>query len=151
MPPAALAAVAIAGAGVSAYSSIQQGKIAEGQAKFQEELAGREAESVDVSQEFEERATRVEGRKLRARQLLQFASGGVVPGVGTPLTVGKETARDIEEDIGAQRFGFGLQRSRALSRGKLAKARGKAATRASRLQAGTSLLSGAFRAGSVFN
>ena len=151
MPPAALAAVAVGGGIVSATSAIQQGKIAAGAAKFNEELAQREVESIETTQEFEERDLRVEGRKLRARQLLQFAQGGVVPGTGTPLLVGEETALDVERDIQRQRFGFGLQKSRARSRGRLEKFKGKAATRASRFQAGSSLLTGAFRAGSVFN
>ncbi len=151
MPPAALAAVAVGGGIVSATSAIQQGKIAAGAAKFNEELAQREAESIETTQEFEERDLRVEGRKLRARQLLQFAQGGVVPGTGTPLLVGEETALDVERDIQRQRFGFGFQKSKARSRGRLEKFKGKAATRASRLQAGSSLLTGAFRAGSVFN
>jgi len=148
MPEVAIIA-ALAGAGVSAVSAIQQGKVAKQAAEFNAALAGQEAESIGDTQEFEERETRVEGRKLRARQLLQFASGGVVPGVGTPLLVGEETAQDVEKDIGFQRFGFGLQRRQALSRQQLEKRKGKAATRASRFQAGSSLLTGAFRAGSV--
>jgi hypothetical protein len=150
MPEVAVIA-AIAGGGVSAYSAIQQGKIAEQTAKFNQAIAGQEAETITESQEFEERETRVEGRKLRARQLLQFASGGVVPTTGTPLLVQRETAADVEKEIGRQRYGFGLQRQQAFSRGTFAKARGKALSRASRFQAGSSLLTGAYRAGSIYS
>ncbi len=150
MPEVAVIA-AVAGAGVSAYSAIQQGKIAEQTGKFNAALASQEAETIDISQEFEERETRVAGRKLRARQLLQFASGGVVPTTGTPLLVQRETGADVEKEIGRQKFGFGLQKQRAFSRGRFAKAQGKALSRASRFQAGSSLLTGAYRVGSIYN
>ena len=162
MPPAAAAATtattastastvatyaAIAAASVGAYSSIQQGKQAEAMGKYQAGLYGQEAESTDKAMEFEERDMRVEGRKLRARQLLQ--SGGTVPGTGTNLLVGAETAKDVEKDIHTMKYGYGLQKRQAYSQAALARMRGTSQKRASRWQAGSSLLTGAYRAGSI--
>ena len=141
---------AIAAAGVGAYSSIQQGRAAEEAGKFQAGLAAQEVEDLDVAKEFEERDLREEGRKLRARQLLQFAKGGVVPGTGTPLIMAEDTAEQVERDIGRMKYGYGLQQRRALSRGALARAEGKSQKRASRWSAGSSLLTGAYRAGSIY-
>ena len=148
---AALAAdVALTTAAVSATSQYQQGKFQEEMGEYNAALAKQEAESVKEAGEFEERETRVEGRRIRARQLLQFAKGSVVPTTGTPLLVGQETQADIEKDIKLQRYGYGLQYSRTLSRGKLASKEGKYAKRAGAWQAGTSLLTGAYRASSIY-
>ena len=138
----------IGAAGVGAYSSIQQGRIAEQQSKFQAGLYGQEAESIDKATEFEEREMRVEGRKLRARQLLQ--SGGTVPGTGTNLLVGIDTAKDVEKDIHTMKYGYGLQRRQAYSQAALARMSGKSQKRASRWNAGSSLLTGAYNVGSIY-
>lgn len=142
--------VALATAAVSATSQIQQGKYQQEMAEYNAALATQEAETVKEAGEYEEREARIEGRRLRAKQLLQFAKGGVVPTTGTPLIVGKKTAVDIEKDIQLQRYGYGLQYSRTLSRARLERMKGKGARRASRWAAGTSLLTGAYRASSVF-
>lgn len=148
---AAIAAdVAVLAAGASAYSSIQQGKFAEEMGEYNAALAQQEAESIEEKGEFEERETRAEGRRIRARQLLQFAKGGVVPTTGTPLITSQKITTDVEKDIRLQRYGFGLQYSRALSRGRKAKREGRAASRASAWQAGSSLLTGTYRASSIY-
>ena len=141
---------AITAASVSAYSALQQGKAAEQAGKFQAELAAQDVAAIDTESEFEQRDLRVEGRKLRARQLLQFAKGGVVPGTGTPLLVAEDTAAEGEKDIGRQRYGYGLQKRSAYARGSLAKREGKSAKRASRWQAGSSLMTGGYQAASIY-
>ena len=139
---------AAAAAAVTAYSSIQQGRYAEQMGKAQAGLYGQEAESIDKATEFEEREMRVEGRKLRARQLLQ--SGGTVPGTGTNLLVGIETVKDVEKDIHTMKYGYGLQRRQAYSQAALARMSGKSQKRASRWNAGSSLLTGAYNVGSIY-
>jgi hypothetical protein len=142
--------VALTTAAVSATSQYQQGKYMEEMGEYKAGLAKQEAESVKEASEFEERETRIEGRRIRARQLLQFAKGGVVPTTGTPLLVGEETTADIEKDIKLQKYGYGLQYSRTLSRGRLARQEGKYAKRAGAWSGGTSLLTGAYRAASIY-
>jgi len=144
------ATTAIAAAGTSAYMSYQQGKTTEQQDKYQAALAEREAETVKEAGEYEERQSRIEGRQLRARQLLQFAKGGVVPSTGTPLLVGGKTAADTTRNISLQKYGYGLQYTRSMSQAKLYRMMGKSRSRASRWQAGSSLLTGAYRASSIW-
>ena len=143
------ATAALATGGVMAYSSIQQGKFQEEMGEYNAALARREAESVEEADEFEQRETRAEGRRIRARQLLQWTGGGLVP-TGTYEEISMKTKADIEKDIKLQKYGFGLQKSRTLSRGKLEKQKGKYARRAGTWQAGTSLLTGAYRASSIY-
>jgi hypothetical protein len=140
----------VTAASVGAYSSIQQGKAAEQAGKYNAELAARQAENIKEASEYEEREARIEGRKLRARQLVQFAKGGVVPGAGTPLLVQEETAARTERDIMLQKYGYGQQYVRSLSEAKMQRMMGKSKSRASRWQAGSSLLTGAYRAASIY-
>ena len=142
--------VAITAAAVSATSQIQQGKFQEGMLKYNAQLAAREAETIKEASEYEQRAARKEGRKLKAQQFVQFAKGGVVPTTGTPLLVREETAGDIEREVRLKGYGYGIQRSRALSESRLQKMKGKGMSRAARWQAGTSLLTGAYRVSSIY-
>lgn len=142
---------AIAAASYSAYSTYQQGKYQEDLYKQQAGLSIQEAEQIQEASRYEERESRVEGRKLRARQFLQFAKGGVVPGTGTPLLVAEETRTDIERDIQKQKYGYGLESQRKYFEADLSKKKGKAASRAARWSAGTSLLTGAYRVASIYS
>lgn len=141
--------VALVAAGTSAYSQYQQGKFQKEMGEYEAGLAKQEAESVKEAGEFEQRETRAEGRRIRARQLLQWTGGGLVP-TGTYEEISMKTQADIEKDIKLQKYGFGLQYSRTLSRGKLARKKGKYASRAGAWQGGTSLLTGAYRASSIY-
>lgn len=142
------ATAAVAAAGTTAYMSYQQGKVAEQQGEFQAALMEREGETFKEASEYEERASRIEGRKLRARQLLQ--SGGLVPGAGTLGLIGEETAAKTARNITLQKYGYGLQYTRSMSQAKLQRMMGKSRSRASRWQAGSSLLTGAYRASSIY-
>ncbi len=140
----------IAAAGYTAYSTYQQGQYQEDLYKQQAGLSIQEAEQIQEASRYEEAESRAEGRKLRARQFLQFAKGGVVPGTGTPLLVAEETAADIERDIKKQKYGYGLESQRKYFEADLYKKKGKAASRAARWGAGTSLLTGAYRTASIY-
>ncbi len=140
----------IAAAGYGAYSTYQQGKYQQELYKQQAGLSIQEAEQIQEASRYEEAESRAEGRKLRARQFLQFAKGGVVPGTGTPLLVAEETRTDIERDIQKQKYGYGLAEERKYFEADLYKKKGKAASRAGRWGAGTSLLTGAYRTASIY-
>lgn len=142
--------VGLLSGGYSAYSSIQQGKYAEQQGKYQQELALREAEITEEASEHEEREERRGAKKLKARQPVQIAGGGVVPSTGTPLKVISETQAEIGMDIGLQKYGYGLQAGRLRSRAEMERRLGRSRKRASRYYAGTSLATGAYRAASLY-
>ena len=140
---------ALASSAISAYSAHQQGKAAEQMHKYNAELAAREAQAVDEASDRDERQSRVEARQLRARQFLQFAKGGVMPGSGTPLLIQQETAAEQEKDIAVQRYKYAQQYSRHMGESSLQKMMGKSKSRAGRWQAGSSMLSGVSRAAAL--
>lgn len=144
------AVAATAAGGYAAYGQYQQGKYAERMHKANAALAAQEAEEVKKASEYEERTARIEGRKEKARHLLQFATGGVVPTIGTPLIYQAEAGAKIEKDISLQRYGYGLRYSRAKSEERLQRMMGKTKRKAARWQAGTSLLTGAYRVSSIY-
>jgi len=142
--------VAMATAVASGYSYQQQSQFQKQQGEYQSQLARREAEETAEAGEHEERESRREARRLKEKQLVQFAKGGVVPSVGTPLkVVTKEQAR-YEADIGLEKYGYGIQRGRFLSRAQMEKRLGRSKSRASRYMAGTSLATGAYRTASLY-
>lgn len=142
--------IALISAGMGAYGQYQTGKFQERMTEYNAQLAAQEAETIKEASEYEQRAARKEGRKLKDRQFVQFAKGGVVPTTGTPLLVRQETAEDIEKDIRMMQYGYGIRRGRALSESKLQKMKGKGMSRAARWTAGTSLLTGAYRVSSIY-
>lgn len=150
MAPTIMAAAAIGGAAISYQQQRQAGQIAAQAHEFDAVRAEQEAEQIEKVSEHEERQTRVEGRRLRARQLLQFASGNVVPSTGTPLTVGERTAEEIEKDIRLKKYGFGVQVGQKKKEAQLQRIMGKTKTRAARFAAGTSLLTGIYRTASIY-
>lgn len=141
---------AIATAVMSGMSYSQQASTQRQQGKYQQQLALREAEITAEASEHEEREARRDAKKLREKQLVQFAGGGVVPSVGTPLKVISEEQARYEADIGLQRYGYGLTRGRLLSKAQMEKRLGRSKSRASRYYAGTSLATGAYRVSGLY-
>lgn len=153
--PAALATgiaadVALSAGAYGAVGTYQQGKYAEQQSKYQQQLDLREAEITEEASEYEERESRRDARRLRERQLVQFAGGGVVPSTGKPLKVISDTQAEIGADIGLQKYGYGMQAGRLRGRAEMEKRLGRSKKRASRYYAGTSLATGAYRTASLF-
>lgn len=141
---------AIATAVMAGMSYSQQARSQRQQGEYQSQLAQREAEITAEASEHEEREARRDAKKLRAKQLVQFAGGGVVPSTGTPLKVISDTQAEIEADIGLQRYGYGLQAGRLRSRAEMERRLGRSKSRASRYKAGTSLATGAYRTTSLY-
>lgn len=141
---------AIATAVMSGMSYSQQARTQRQQGKYQSAFAQREAEITAEASEHEEREARRDAKKLREKQLVQFAGGGVVPSIGTPLKVIKDTQAEMEADIGLQKYGYGLQAGRLRSRAEMERRLGRSKSRASRYMAGTSLATGAYRTASLY-
>lgn len=145
-----MAVASVATAGMGAYSYTEQARSQRQQGKYDAELARREAEITAEASEHEEREERREAKRLREKQFVQFAGGGVVPSKGTPLKVIADTQAEIEADIGLQTYGYGLKREQLLSRAQMERKLGKSKSRASRYMAGTSLATGAYRTASLY-
>lgn len=150
--PLVIPAIIAAGA-VTAVSQIRQGRAAEAQGKAQAAIAARNAQLAERQAEQERVAAAAEalrlereGKRLTGRQRALFAKSGVALR-GSPLSVIVETAQDLEADRltilreGAVRAGTReAQAGIFRAQGASAKARGRAAKRASILTAvGTGL------------
>ncbi len=122
-----LAAIAVAGQGLSAYSSVQAGKAAEDAAEAQ-----IEREKIKARQE--ELARREELNRVLASNIISIATSGVKaePGTSTALT-GKKASESIGTSEGRIRLGDSI-RMRQL------KADAKATSSTAKLQAASTLL-----------
>lgn len=139
-------AAAIAGAGVSAYSSIQQGKSAEAQAEYNAKQAELQAEDAQLRGGIEANKKRQEVRRVLAAQQTKLAANGVDTASGSALNLFGDTSREGEIDAqtayaNAMREAYGYQ-SQATSY----RFSGKTAMSNAYGQAAGSLLSGAGKA-----
>lgn len=137
--------IGLAATGLSAYGTYQQGQFAEDMGEYNAKVYAAEAESFKEAGEYETREERIEKRKLLARQLVSFAGGGVVPGVGTPLKIMSRTGYEMERDIGMTQHEYGLAGSRAKSRARYSRYSGRSRKRAAMWQTGSTVLTGASR------
>lgn len=139
-------AAALAGAGVSAYSSIQQGKSAEAQAEYNAKQAELQAEDAQLRGGIEANRKRQEVRRVLAAQQTKLAANGVDTASGSALNLFADTSREGELDAqtayaNAMREAYGYQ-SQATSY----RFSGKASKSNAYGQAAGSLLSGAGKA-----
>jgi len=146
----ALIAATVAGAGVSAVGAIQQGNAAEASAKFNADLQTREAEQRSKEAGLAEETQRRANRQLLGRQRAEIAESGVGFGeMGTSLI--EDSAKFAELDALNIRYQGETQRSGLLAGANITRLEGKNAKKASRFAAGSTLLSGAAKAGGQAN
>ncbi len=139
----------LVGAGLTAFSQFQAGKQQEENAQFNAAVQDQRAEQEKFAVRSEADIRHERGRKLLATQRAKFAGAGVT-GAGSPLLVIDETARNIALDVQTTLFS-GRQRSNLLrSQASILRTSGKSAFRAGLFGAGTSLLTGATNATSIY-
>lgn len=144
-------AAALAGAGVSAYSSIQQGKSAQAQAEYNAKQAEIQAADAQLRGGIEANQKRQEVRRVLAAQQTKLAANGVDTASGSALNLFGDTSREGEMDAqtayaNALREAYGYQ-SQATSY----RFSGKTAMSNAYGQAAGSLLSGAGNALGTWN
>ena len=132
----------IGGTALSVIGTLRAGSAAEEQSEIEQARAEGQALQEEIRGVEVERLRRKEGEKLKARQIAQFAKGGVRVGEGTPLLVMAETLLDTEEDVLAIKEGTQARAGTFRFTGQTFRSVGKTAKRTSRLKAGSSLLSG---------
>lgn len=145
---AVAAALAVAGAAVSAVSAIQQGRAAEELAEFETDQARLEAQRARAQASADEQAQRARARRFFATQQAAAAKSGLAP-VGSPLEVFAESAAEAEIDALSIRAAGSVESARLLRQGEIRRFEGRQARRASFFRAGATLLGGAARAASA--
>lgn len=143
-------AASLAGAGVGAYSSYQQGKSAEAQAEYNAKQAEAQAADAQLRGGIEANQKRQEVRRAIASQQTQLAANGVETSSGSGLTLMSDAAHEGELDAqtayaNAMREAYGYQSQATAYRysGKTAKSNAYG-------QAAGSLLSGVSSAASTW-
>ena len=134
---------AVAGAGLSAYSSYQQGQTAKAAAEYNQEMQVRAAKDATARGAIAAAEHRDKVRRLIGEQAASFGASGVSLASGTPLKIMEETAGLGELD--ALRILNNAQREAAgySAQSVLTDYEGKQAKKAGTISAGASLLSGA--------
>jgi hypothetical protein len=113
MTYAAMAAT-LAGAGMSAYSSYQQGKSAQAQAEYNAKQAEAQAADAQMRGGAAANQKRQEVRRAIAAQQTQLAANGVETSSGSALNLSSDTAHEGELDAqtayaNAMREAYGYQ------------------------------------------
>lgn len=150
-------AVSAVGAGVGAYSSIQQGQAAKAQAEYEAQVAEQNAKLDDLRKaqtltqsEIEKQNLAVRTAQLRGQGRNAYASSGVALGSGSSLnwdlSVAEQQAIEsymIDQNTSNAIFGIGVDQFNQNASAAGYRAAGANAVNSSYLQAGGSLLAGA--------
>ena len=135
------AALSIGGGILGAIGAIQEGKAADKAGKFQQKVLDQQAASErDVAGASAEDFRRSGSRK-RASSIARLSGGGVAP-EGSPLLVDEAFVKEIALGSGRLLHGGAVRGARLEEQGELARFQGRNAKAASRIKAGSSLLSG---------
>lgn len=146
--PVTLTALAVAGTGVSAISAVSQGLAASAAGDFNAELAERDQKIAQEQGKFDREQIRRQLRStLGTQRAAAAASGGGLE--GSPLLIMAETAAEAELDILANRFSQNIAEGNAQSNASLSRFQGRQGLTGGVLSAGSSLLTGASRAGEL--
>jgi len=140
--PAIVAIVAVAGAGVGAYSAVQQGKAQESAEKYNAAVSRNNAQMASDKASFEANRVRKRNLLLRGRQRAAFAKSGVDLS-GSPEDVLFDSDIEGQLDLLAVKY-TGEVTSRAhAGQAELHRSAGRNAISNSYLNAGGAILSGA--------
>ena len=141
------AATAVVGAGVSAVSSMQQGKSAQNLANYNAQIAQNDAIAARQKAEFDARAQERQARLFAGTQRASMAAtGGELLDMGD---VGDMSAEEAELENLAIRYGGEMGYRAGQQRATVARMQGAAAKQKATGQAASSLLTGASSAAGI--
>ena len=109
---------------------------------YNQRLYEQRAKAVEQTAASETKLMQERGRKFKATQEAGYAKSGAMIDSGTPLLVMAETAGDIQRDILEQRRNRTIQAQQMRSAGEMERYKGRMASRAGYMKAGTTLLGG---------
>ena len=136
------AGAAVAGAGVSAYSAVEQGRAQDRLAKYNALVAERAAQDKTRDAMLEAKAQRDQSRRALAKTRALYAKAGVVDTTGSPLMVQAEQAGELEKAAVTYEVAGVNEATRLRAQAALDRMAGTAARRGSYLSATGTILSG---------
>ena len=142
-------AAAVAGAGVAAYGSYQQGQAQAAAGKYNERVAANQAQAAREAAALEADRAHDKNRRLLASQRARIGASGITT-EGSPLLVMMDSAEQAALDEATIRYRGSLGAAAATSEGVLQGFYGRQARRAGTIGAGASLLTGVSRAGASY-
>ena len=136
------AGLMLAGTALSAYGQLQAGSAEDETAKYNQQVKEREAQAEVQRGRVESRRQAEDAARTMASLKSGLSASGVVTTEGTPLQLIAEQTRQSELDN--QMIGYNAQTGagRKIEEGKQIRFAGKQAKRASRIGAGSTLLTG---------
>ena len=147
--PEVALALSLAGSAFGAYGQIQQGKAAKRAADYNAAIQRNQAIAAKQKAEFDADRQRQVAAAQRAQARAGFAKGGVVM-EGPPLLVLESSAEQAELDAQAILYGGDVQATGYEAQANLSEMEGASAKKAGYIGAGTTLLTGAGKAGSLY-
>lgn len=142
--------IAAAGAAVSVYSALSQGKQAEAMADYQNQQAQVDASVVQSQGELEARRIRQAGERQRSTARAALANSGVTLSTGSAEQIEQKITRGAEEDALLAIYEGNTKADQIRSGGNAAKIQGANAKKAGQLNAFSSALGSASKAWSGY-
>ncbi len=126
--------IAGAGAGLSAYAALQEGKDAAEQAKIEQKQLNQQADSTREAGSYAAREKRKEANRITAMQIAQIgAQGGQL--TGSKLNILTKTAKEMEMDARVIQLNADNQATQLRNQGAYIRYQGQQARKASRIRA----------------
>lgn len=162
--PVAVATVQFIGAGISAYGVFRQGQAASAEADFRSQIASNNAiianQNAEIALEKGRAEIRDERRRTRqaiglqraqlAAQGFDVSEGSSIDILGDTAALGELDVLRIEADAENRARNFRIQAGSFESEATLGRVASKTARQAGRIGAGSTLITGASRAGATF-
>lgn len=127
---------------LQAYGQLQAGEEADAVSKYNQQVKEREAEAAEQSAMIASRKQAQAASRTMSSLRAGLGASGVVGAEGAPLGIIAEQARQSELENLEIGFQGSRQATKLREEGKMIRRSGRAARRASRIQAGTTLLTG---------
>lgn len=142
-------AVAVVGAGVSAYAASEQAAAQKKASQFNEKVSRNQALLATYAADQRAKQAADKHRRILASQRVAVGASGIST-EGSPLTVMMDTAAEAKYQEGLIKYGGQQQTEGYLAEASLQGFYGRQATQAGYLNSGRSLLSGASSVGTAY-
>lgn len=142
MPQAAVAAVAIIGAVISAVGTLYTVQQQQAMADYNEKVARQNAQMAEDKANYDARMHNQEVQRMLATQRSLYGISGVSSESGSPLLVMADSVKQGAMDSLAIKYGGNVEAAKQRSAAAMYRMQGDAAMTAGMFSAGSSLLSG---------
>lgn len=130
------------GLGLNVFGQYQSGKQADAVSKYNQQVKEREAQAAEQRAMVESRKQAQEAARRMSTLKAKIGASGAAGDVGAPLSVLGEQAKQDELENLMIGYNAGQESTRLRQEGKMIRYQGKAKKRASRIEAGSTLLTG---------